>query len=657
MKTVLKIFLAVALGIGLVASAQAVTITTAQNATGYASDILSTDLLQSAATLSSSTGTFTQEKVVGTSALTDGGFGALGGQGAQPVGTYLNAASAGLGEELVYTLSGSTYGYNLSSIATYTGWDSGRFAQGYDVYVHKIGAAVGSYAKLASVSYAPGAISTGGLKENAKVVVTTAMGTLASTGTLASGVDQIKFVFQNQTNGWQGYRELDVVGTAASAATSLTNGSFESPGIGTGEGAYQEGVTASGWTLIPGLLKVINTNNNTGGGGIVGNGSAYGNVNAPDGTQAGLLKGAGGMEQIVGGFEAGKQYAISFYSAGRAGAGPNPFEVLLDGTALTFSGSTTITPTNNVYNLYSSTFAATGNTMTLTFLSTLTTAVDLSSYVDNVQIAQIPEPGTMILFITGMFGLLAFVWRKQTVWNVLARWSFLAFVPIGAGIAMSAVGVAQATTISYDSTSGSSFAVSNSDLLQATGTALDFVGSYNTDTYEGCGTTAVLTNGDFGSNGTSAPGHINEEGVWVSDGNASHPDTCAIYNGAIATYTFDTSANTAGYNVTNINIYSSWSDEGRDAMNVTVAYSTMAAPGTYTDIVTASGDPGLCNAAYITTDLTGVKSIRFSFGDQENGFAGYNELDVVGTPVPEPSTMILALLGAISLLAYAWRRR
>ncbi len=409
MEKVIKAFMVAVLAVGLTATAQAITITTAQNTTGYASDILSNDLLQTSATLSSSTGNFTQEGIAGTSSLTDGGFGALGGQGAQPVGTYLAAASAALGEELVYSLSGSTYGYNLSSIATYTGWDSGRFAQGYDVYVHKIGAAVGSYAKLASVSYAPGAISTGGATENAKVVVTTALGTLASTGTLASGVDQVKFVFQNQTNGWQGYRELDIVGTAASAATSLTNGSFESPGIGNG---FQEGAPASGWTLIPGLLKDIN-NNNTGGGGIVGNGSGYGNVNAPDGTQAGLLKGAGGMEQIVGGFEAGKQYSISFYAAGRAAFGPNPFEVLLDGTALTFSGSTTITPTNNVYNLYSSTFTATGNTMTLAFLSSLTTADDLSSYVDNVQIAQIPEPGTMILFIAGMFGLLAYAWRKR----------------------------------------------------------------------------------------------------------------------------------------------------------------------------------------------------------------------------------------------------
>jgi len=220
---------------------------------------------------------------------------------------------------------------------------------------------------------------------------------------------------------------------------------------------------------------------------------------------------------------------------------------------------------------------------------------------------------------------------------------------VGIGLAATA----QATTISYDSTSGSSFTVSNSNLLQTTGTTLSFVGNYETGTYEGCGTTAVLTNGVFGSNGTSAPGHM-DNGVWVSDGNASHPDTCAIYNGAVATYTFNT---TAGYRVTNINIYSSWSDEGRDAMNVTVAYSTVAAPDTYTDIATASADYGLCNAGYITTDLTGVKSIRFSFGDQENGYAGYNELDVIGAPVPEPSTMLLALLGAIALLAYAWRRR
>ncbi len=228
----------------------------------------------------------------------------------------------------------------------------------------------------------------------------------------------------------------------------------------------------------------------------------------------------------------------------------------------------------------------------------------------------------------------------------------IAIAVVGVGLAATA----QATTINYDSTSGSSFTVSNSDLLQAAGTTLNFVGSYDTSISEGCGTTAVLANGDFGSNGTSAPGHM-ENGAWITDGNASHPDTCAIYNGAVATYTFDTSANTAGYNVTNINLYSSWSDEGRDAMNVTVAYSTVTAPNTYTDIATASGDPGLCNAAYIITSLTGVKSIRFSFGDQENGYAGYKELDVIGTPVPEPSAAIMALFSIIGLSAYAWRKR
>jgi len=409
MEKAMKVLMVAVLAVGLTATAQAVTITTAQNTTGYASDILSNDLLQTNATLSSSTGNFVQEGVAGTSVLTDGGFGALGGQNAQPAGTSLAAASAGLGEELVYSLTGSSYGYNISSIATYTAWDGGRFAQGYDVYVHKAGTAVGSYAKLATVSYAPGAISTGGATENAKAVITTALGTLASTGTLASGVDQIKFVFQKaNVNNWQGYRELDVVGTAASAATSLTNGSFESPGINNG---FQEGAPASGWTLIPGLLTL--KGNNTGGGGIVGNGSGYGNVNAPDGTQAALLKGAGGMEQIVGGFEAGKQYSISFYSAGRQDSGPNPFQVLLDGNALTFLGSTTITPTQNVYNLYSSTFTATGNTMTLTFLSTLTTAADLSSYVDNVQIAMVPEPSMLTLLVAGFIGLMAYAWRKR----------------------------------------------------------------------------------------------------------------------------------------------------------------------------------------------------------------------------------------------------
>ena len=47
---------------------------------------------------------------------------------------------------------------------------------------------------------------------------------------------------------------------------------------------------------------------------------------------------------------------------------------------------------------------------------------------------------------------------------------------------------------------------------------------------------------------------------------------------------------------------------------------------------------------------TGVAAVRISFNDVTFGFAGYREMDVFGTPVPEPSTATFAACGAALLL-------
>jgi hypothetical protein len=225
--------------------------------------------------------------------------------------------------------------------------------------------------------------------------------------------------------------------------------------------------------------------------------------------------------------------------------------------------------------------------------------------------------------------------------------------------AMLVASAASASTITYGtSTDGSSFTVSNADLLQTAGATLSFLGQYNTGEY--CGTPSLLTNGAFGTKGTSNVGYTDSTtGKWVVTASGSHTSTCAIVSNSTATYTLDTSVNTAGYDVTGINIFSSWSDSGRCATNVVVLYSTVADPTTFITIGTAtSGSVSCCNAAYITTNLTGVKSIEFVFPTQQNGYAGYNELDVVGAlSVPEPSSTALGLMSAASLLAYTWRKR
>lgn len=50
-------------------------------------------------------------------------------------------------------------------------------------------------------------------------------------------------------------------------------------------------------------------------------------------------------------------------------------------------------------------------------------------------------------------------------------------------------------------------------------------------------------------------------------------------------------------------------------------------------------------------DATGIAGIRFLWPDgQENGAVGYSELDVFGSPIPEPSSALLLGLSSLALL-------
>ena len=111
----------------------------------------------------------------------------------------------------------------------------------------------------------------------------------------------------------------------------------------------------------------------------------------------------------------------------------------------------------------------------------------------------------------------------------------------------------------------------------------------------------------------------------------------AISSGSSLTYTLNTAAHTLGYNITTIDIFTEWNNNGRVNPNVTVSYALVGSPTTFVSL-------GYCRIRggwyqylifWTKSDLTGnlasgVAAIKFDFGNQQNGYVGYSELDVLG---------------------------
>jgi hypothetical protein len=152
-------------------------------------------------------GNFTLEGAGGMPVLTDGTIGTSGSIG----GFATCGGGSGSGSTLVYTLTNSLNGSDVTNIVVYSGWgDGGRFGQYYDLSYSTVSAPT-TFIPITTVFYLPGNYSGA---PACRVAIAMSNG-----APLASGVANIKFDFggppnaNNFNNGYQGYSEIIVQGT------------------------------------------------------------------------------------------------------------------------------------------------------------------------------------------------------------------------------------------------------------------------------------------------------------------------------------------------------------------------------------------------------------------------------------------------------------
>ncbi|MDB6111756.1 MAG: Alpha-L-rhamnosidase, partial [Pedosphaera sp.] len=161
------------------------------------------------------------------------------------------------------------------------------------------------------------------------------------------------------------------------------------------------------------------------------------------------------------------------------------------------------------------------------------------------------------------------------------------------------------------------------------------IGTGNFGQY-GAGVVAVLTDGTYGTFNYIA-----------NVGGSASEVTCGGSAGRSVTYTLPASAN--GYDLTNIVVCGGWGDAGRDQQAYTIYYSTIAAPANFIQLKSISFNPSnpanvqSATRVTITPSAAGplarsVAAVMFDFTTPapENGYCGYSEISLFGSPSSNP---------------------
>jgi len=189
------------------------------------------------------------------------------------------------------------------------------------------------------------------------------------------------------------------------------NYGFETPGIG--GGSYQYNPTGGSWTF---------SGASPSGSGLVGNGSAFGNPNAPQGVQAAFLQKTGTISQNISGFYPGINYTVSFLAAERFNNAQS-WNVTVNGAVIAgFNPGSSATS----YVNYSASFTATAAAQTVAFVGTDLAGGDNTVFIDNVRITAPPILPPVYLTVQQAGGNLVLNWPAGLLLqatNVAGPWA------------------------------------------------------------------------------------------------------------------------------------------------------------------------------------------------------------------------------------------
>jgi hypothetical protein len=197
------------------------------------------------------------------------------------------------------------------------------------------------------------------------------------------------------------------VGAGQLKATNLiVNGSFETPNEGTGYDIIANG-GVPGWndTCCTGDGIEIDYSPVIGGPAYDGSQSMEVDANTFD-----------TVSQTVNGLTVGQQYTLFWAYGDRPGSGPQELEVYFGGSLVTTDYDLAATNSSLVWFPQSFTVTATSTSEVLSFAAV--NVGGLESYgneIDGVSLNAVPEPGTLLLVVPGLFGLLAYGWRRRSL--------------------------------------------------------------------------------------------------------------------------------------------------------------------------------------------------------------------------------------------------